>query len=199
MSKSPKKGQIENSLPFCVLNVTFEITWKEGKIMNNNSYHNLCNMFSHMCNYNSNFYDWIVETIDDGKNLVNKGKNCGYIPADTMKKILRSYGIRSWNVRHDTYENLIRPERRTMSFLTLKSWEKDIDKIVSCVWIDDKTLFFKHEGYYYTITAETERNIVIRCYTVFNENENICENCIAIGTVNEYKDILHFARLYITR
>lgn len=167
--------------------------------MNNNSYNNLCNMFYHMISVNADFYNWLTETIENGDEIAHKGNSHEYIPADIMKKILRSYGIRSWNVQHDTYENLVRPERRTMAFFKLKDYEKELDKIISSVWIDDKTLFFPHKGYYYTITAETERENVIRCYTVFNENENRCENCVAIGMIEEYKDILHFAYIYITR
>ena len=165
--------------------------------MNNNSYHNLCNMFDYMCNYNYDFHNWIIETIEEGEKLANKGINHEYIPADTMKKILRSYGIKSWNVRLDTYEDLVRPERRTMSILTLKKWQKDIDKITSCVWADDKTLFFAHGGYFYTITAETETKNIICCYTNFNQEKDCCENCIAIGMIEKYKDIVDFARLYI--
>lgn len=169
--------------------------------MNNDSYHNLCNMFSHMCNYNSDFYNWIVETRENGEKIATKGRNNKYIPADTMKKILRQYGIRSWNVSYNTYESLFRPERRTMAFFKLKDYEKELDKVISSVWMDDKTLFFMNvnDGYYYTITAETEREVVMRCYTNFNEEEDCCENCVAIEIIEEYKDILNFAHLYIAR
>ena len=77
--------------------------------MNNASFHNLRNMFFHMCSVNLDFRDWIVETYPDGNEIICSD----YVSADTMKKILKAYGIKSWNAPHDIYENLFRPERRT--------------------------------------------------------------------------------------
>lgn len=155
--------------------------------MNNASFHNLRNMFFHMCSVNLDFRDWIVETYPDGNEIICSD----YVSADTMKKILKAYGIKSWNVPHDIYENLFRPERRTESILKVADWMKELEKYGICtVWENNNTVFFSKDKYYFTIQAEKE--IIIRCFISFNDDLDCPEDCVAIGIVTDFQDILHF-------